>query len=64
MSHTKDGGQPVSELPHRTVAEQAAGIQGGGRDVGVVRAIVIDCRGAPTLARFWASLLDGYAVRA
>ena len=28
-----------------------------------VKAIVIDCHEAPRLARFWASLLDGYAVR-
>ena len=32
--------------------------------MGVLRDIVIDCRRAPTLARFWASLIDGYAVRA
>jgi hypothetical protein len=32
--------------------------------VGVLRDIVIDCRGAPRLARFWADLMDGYAVRA
>jgi hypothetical protein len=32
--------------------------------MGVLRDIVIDCRKASTLARFWASLLDGYAVRA
>jgi hypothetical protein len=27
-------------------------------------AIVIDCHQAPALARFWASVIDGYAVRA
>jgi hypothetical protein len=32
--------------------------------MGRLKDIVIDCRRAPTLARFWASLLDGYAVRA
>jgi hypothetical protein len=32
--------------------------------MGVLKAIVIDCSEAPRLARFWASLLDGYAVRA
>jgi hypothetical protein len=32
--------------------------------MGVLRDIVIDCRRAPRLARFWASLIDGYAVRA
>jgi hypothetical protein len=32
--------------------------------MGVLKDIVIDCRRAPTLARFWASLMDGYAVRA
>ncbi|SEE86235.1 VOC family protein [Ruania alba] len=25
--------------------------------------IVVDCRAAPALARFWAEVLDGYAVR-
>lgn len=29
-----------------------------------LREIVIDCHKAPMLARFWAGLLDGYAVRA
>ncbi|MGW5365656.1 VOC family protein [Actinopolymorpha pittospori] len=28
-----------------------------------LREIVVDCRHAPSLARFWAELLDGYAVR-
>jgi hypothetical protein len=32
--------------------------------MGMLRDIVIDCRGAPSLARFWASVIDGYAVRA
>jgi hypothetical protein len=32
--------------------------------MGMLKDIVIDCRHAPTLARFWAGLLDGYAVRA
>ena len=32
--------------------------------MGVLKDIVIDCRNAPSLARFWAGLLDGYAVRA
>jgi hypothetical protein len=32
--------------------------------MGVLKDIVIDCRAAPSLARFWASLLDGYAIRA
>jgi hypothetical protein len=32
--------------------------------MGVLRDIVVDCRMAPTLARFWASVIDGYAVRA
>jgi hypothetical protein len=32
--------------------------------MGVLKDIVIDCRRAPSLARFWASLMDGYAVRA
>jgi hypothetical protein len=30
----------------------------------MLKDIVIDCRRAPGLARFWASLMDGYAVRA
>jgi len=29
-----------------------------------IRDIVIDCIDAPRLARFWAEVLDGYAVRA
>ncbi|MGW0230264.1 VOC family protein [Actinopolymorpha singaporensis] len=29
-----------------------------------LREIVVDCRHAPSLARFWAQVLDGYAVRA
>jgi hypothetical protein len=33
-------------------------------DMGVLKDIVIDCRRAPRLARFWAGLIDGYAVRA
>jgi hypothetical protein len=28
-----------------------------------IREIVFDCEKAPPLARFWAALLDGYAVR-
>ena len=28
-----------------------------------IREIVIDCTNAPALARFWASVLDGYSVR-
>ncbi len=28
-----------------------------------IREIVIDCTNAPALARFWASVLDGYNVR-
>ena len=31
--------------------------------MGVLRAIVIDCNKAPDLARFWASVIDGYAIR-
>jgi hypothetical protein len=31
--------------------------------MGTIREIVFDCRHAPALARFWAELLDGYAVR-
>ncbi|WP_196258827.1 VOC family protein [Pelagibacterium limicola] len=31
---------------------------------GTLKEIVIDCRNAAPLARFWADLLDGYAVRA
>jgi hypothetical protein len=31
--------------------------------MGTIREIVFDCREAPPLARFWAALLDGYAVR-
>src|SRR5215470_16719072 len=29
-----------------------------------LREIVVDCQNAPRLARFWAAVLDGYAVRA
>ena len=29
-----------------------------------LREIVVDCRHAPSLARFWEQVLDGYAVRA
>ena len=32
--------------------------------VGTLREIVFDCAHAAPLARFWAALLDGYAVRA
>ena len=32
--------------------------------MGSIREIVFDCERAPALARFWAELLDGYAVRA
>jgi hypothetical protein len=32
--------------------------------MGQLNQIVFDCRRAPPLARFWATLLDGYAVRA
>jgi hypothetical protein len=31
--------------------------------MGVLSAIVIDCNKAPELARFWASTIDGYAIR-
>lgn len=31
--------------------------------MGTIREIVFDCARAPALARFWAGLLDGYAVR-
>jgi Glyoxalase-like domain len=31
--------------------------------MGTVREIVFDCESAPALARFWAKILDGYAVR-
>jgi hypothetical protein len=31
--------------------------------MGSIREIVFDCERAPVLARFWADLLDGYAVR-
>ena len=31
--------------------------------MGTIREIVFDCERAPALARFWAALLDGYAVR-
>jgi hypothetical protein len=31
--------------------------------MGVLSAIVIDCNNAPDLARFWASTIDGYAIR-
>lgn len=30
----------------------------------VIKEIVFDCQATPALARFWAALLDGYAVRA
>ena len=30
--------------------------------MGSIREIVFDCEAAPALARFWAQLLDGYAV--
>jgi len=33
-------------------------------DMGTLREIVFDCRSAPGLARFWASVLRDYAVRA
>ena len=32
--------------------------------MGVLSAVVIDCHMAPALARFWAGVLEGYAVRA
>jgi hypothetical protein len=32
--------------------------------MGLLSAIVIDCDKAPELARFWASVIDGYAIRA
>ncbi|HEY4199482.1 MAG TPA: VOC family protein [Devosiaceae bacterium] len=32
--------------------------------MGTLREIVFDCEGPARLARFWAGLLDGYAVRA
>jgi hypothetical protein len=31
--------------------------------MGTIREIVFDCESAPKLARFWAEILDGYAVR-
>ncbi|MDR6288710.1 MULTISPECIES: VOC family protein [Inquilinus] len=31
--------------------------------MGTLKEIVFDCRAAPALARFWAAVLDGYAVR-
>jgi hypothetical protein len=31
--------------------------------VATLREIVIDCEDAPALARFWASMLDGYDIR-
>lgn len=31
--------------------------------MGVLSAIVIDCDRAPDLARFWAEVVDGYAIR-
>ena len=31
--------------------------------MGSIREIVFDCESAPRLARFWAEVLDGYAVR-
>jgi len=31
--------------------------------MGSIREIVFDCETPPVLARFWAALLDGYAVR-
>jgi Glyoxalase-like domain len=31
--------------------------------MGTIREIVFDCERAPALARFWAEILDGYAVR-
>jgi hypothetical protein len=31
--------------------------------MGWIREIVFDCEAAPKLARFWAEVLDGYAVR-
>ena len=31
--------------------------------MGSIREIVFDCESAPTLARFWAEILDGYSVR-
>ncbi len=31
--------------------------------MGVLGAIVIDCDAAPALARFWAGVIDGYAIR-
>jgi hypothetical protein len=31
--------------------------------MGTIREIVFDCEAAPALARFWAQMLDGYAVR-
>jgi hypothetical protein len=32
--------------------------------MGTIREIVFDCETPPALARFWAEILDGYAVRA
>jgi hypothetical protein len=31
--------------------------------MGTIREIVFDCESAPSLARFWAQILDGYSVR-
>jgi hypothetical protein len=31
--------------------------------LGTIREIVLDCEAPPALARFWAKILDGYAVR-
>ena len=31
--------------------------------MGTIREIVFDCEAAPALARFWAAILDGYALR-
>jgi molybdopterin biosynthesis enzyme len=32
--------------------------------MGQIKEIVFDCESPARLARFWASLLDGYAIRA
>jgi len=31
--------------------------------MGKLKEIVVDCRGAAPLARFWAALLEGYEIR-
>jgi Glyoxalase-like domain len=45
-----------------TAAEGMAREKQGGV-MGAIREIVFDCEAPPALARFWARILDGYAVR-